>query len=125
MRKQRGVTMIGWIFLLVPVAIVFFALLRVGPEYYGYYKLVQAMKGVATKMQADPSADPKSIRKSLSLRFDTDYVDVVTADQVEVTRAEGGWTMRANYEKVVGMFGNMSILLTFDKSVPVSVAAAD
>ena len=31
MRKQRGVTMIGWIFLLIPVAIVLYAGIRVGP----------------------------------------------------------------------------------------------
>ena len=45
MRKQRGVTMIGWIFLLVPVAIVLYAGIRVAPEYLNYYKVVTAHEG--------------------------------------------------------------------------------
>ena len=44
MRKQRGVTMIGWIFLLVPVAVVLYAGIRVVPEYLNYYKVVTALK---------------------------------------------------------------------------------
>ena len=45
MRKQRGVTMIGWIFLLVPVAIVLYAGIRVGPEYLNYYKVRHGDEG--------------------------------------------------------------------------------
>jgi hypothetical protein len=36
MRKQRGVTTIGWIFLLAPVAVVLYAGIRVAPEYLNY-----------------------------------------------------------------------------------------
>ena len=45
MRRQRGVTMIGWIFLLIPVALVLYAGIRVGPEYLNYYKVVHGNEG--------------------------------------------------------------------------------
>ena len=51
MRRQRGVTTIGWIFLLIPVALVLYAGIRVGPEYMDYYKVVQALKETATEAQ--------------------------------------------------------------------------
>ena len=50
-RRQRGVTMIGWIFLLIPVAMVLYAGIRVGPEYMNYYKVVTALKETATQAQ--------------------------------------------------------------------------
>ena len=43
MRKQRGVTMIGWVFLLAPMAIVLYAGIRVVPgrrTYPGFFPLV-------------------------------------------------------------------------------------
>ena len=53
MRKQRGVTMIGWIFLLAPMAVVLYAGIRVGPEYLNYYKVLTAMKETASKLKSD------------------------------------------------------------------------
>jgi hypothetical protein len=120
MRRQRGVTMIGWIFLLIPVALVIYAAIRVGPEYYGYYKLVSAMKGTAVHLKDNEALSPQSIQNSLDTRFNTDYVDVLQGKEIEVKKVDGGWTMTADYERVVPMFGNLSLLLTFEETVPIT-----
>ena len=52
MHRQRGVTMIGWIFLLTPVALVLYAGIVAGPKYLNYYKVVEAMKKTATKLSS-------------------------------------------------------------------------
>ena len=44
--------MIGWIFLLIPMAIVLYAGIRVVPEYLNYYKVVTAMKETARSSRA-------------------------------------------------------------------------
>ena len=46
MRRQRGVTFIGWLFLLAPLAVMLYAGIRVGPEYLNYYKVLTALKPV-------------------------------------------------------------------------------
>jgi hypothetical protein len=121
MRRQRGVTMIGWIFLLIPVAVVVYAAIRVGPEYYGYYKLVSAMKGTAVHLKSNEALSPQLIQSALDLRFNTDYVDVLKGKEIEVTRNEdGNWQMTADYEKAVPMFGNLSLLLSFNETVPIT-----
>ena len=80
MRRQRGVTMIGWIFLLVPVAMVLYAGIRVGPEYLNYYKVVTALKETATKLKSDETLTPQTIRAALERRFDTGYIDNLDAE---------------------------------------------
>ncbi len=59
MRKQRGVTMIGWIFLLIPIAIVLYAGIRVGPEYLNYYKVATALNETAKQLEPDDAVTPE------------------------------------------------------------------
>jgi hypothetical protein len=119
MRKQRGVTMIGWIFLLIPMAIVIFAAIRVGPQYYEYYKLVSALQSTASELKTDESLTPQSIRSALQRRFDAQYVDL-DAKEIGVARGATGWEMSATYEEEARLFGNLHLLLKFDKVVPIS-----
>jgi Domain of unknown function (DUF4845) len=119
MRKQRGVTMIGWIFLLVPVAIVLYAGIRVIPEYLNHYKLVTAMKETATKLQSDETVNPQKIRAALGRRFDTGYVDSQKPEDLEITKSEGGWDVSAEYEVTVPLFGNLYLLMDFNETVQI------
>ncbi len=120
MRKQRGVTMIGWIFLLIPMAITLYAAIRVAPVYMNYYKLVSAMEKTATQLEVDEAISPQSIRATLGRQFNTGYVDAVTPAEIDVQRGDGVWTMTADYEKTVPLFGNMHLLMAFKKSVSIN-----
>ena len=120
MRKQRGVTFIGWIFLLTPMAIVLYAGIRVGPEYLNYYKVVQAMKETATALKSDEALNPQAIRNGLEKRFDTGYIDIPDVKDIGITKGDDGWTMTADYETTVPMFGNLYITLAFKDSVVIN-----
>jgi len=125
MRRQRGVTMIGWIFLLAPMAVMLYAGIRVGPEYLNYYKVLTAMKETASKLKSDGALSPASIRSSLQRRFDTGYIDYPATKDIVVTKGDGVWTMTADYESTVPMFGNLYITLVFNKSVKIGSEAID
>ena len=120
MRKQRGVTMIGWIFLLAPMAVVLYALIRVGPEYMNYYKVITAMKETVSALKGDETLSPQTIRAALGRRFDTGYVDEPSVKDILVAKEEAGWVMTADYEKTVPLFGNLHLLMQFKKSVVVN-----
>ena len=120
MRKQRGVTMIGWIFLLVPVALVVYAGIRVVPEYLNYYKVVTALKETATQLKANEVLSPDAIRGAVEKRFDTGYVDEPKAKDLIVSKADGVWTVTADYEKTVPMFGNLHLLMVFKTTAVVN-----
>jgi len=120
MRRQRGVTMIGWVFLLTPVAIVLYAGIRVGPEYLNYYKVVQALKTTATQLKSDEALSPASIRSALERRFDTGYIDEPKVSEIEIAKGDAGWQMTADYEKAVPMFGNLFLLMEFKQTVVIN-----
>jgi hypothetical protein len=116
MRKQRGVTTIGWIFLLIPMAVVIYAGIRVGPVYMNYYKVLTAMKETATQLKSDETLSPQTIQSALAKRFDIGYIDEPPVEQIKISKAEGGWSMTADYEKTVPMFGNLFITMAFNKT---------
>jgi len=120
MRKQRGVTFIGWVFLLTPVAIVLYAGIRIGPEYLNYYKVVQGMKETATQLRSDEALTATAITKALGRRWDTGYIDSPTAKEIVITKDAAGWIMTADYEKTVPMFGNLYLTMAFNKSVVIN-----
>jgi hypothetical protein len=120
MRKQRGVTMIGWIFLLAPMAVVLYAGIRVGPEYLNYYKVITALKETATQLKGDETLSPASIRSSVEKRFDTGYVDEPSAKDIIVAKGDAGWSMTADYEKTVPLFGNLHLLIAFNTTVVIN-----
>jgi len=119
-RRQRGVTAIGWIFLLVPVAIVLYAGIRIGPEYLNYYKVVQALKETATKLKGDDSITQQNIRAAIERRFDTGYIDRPTIDEIEILKTDEGWSATADYESVAPLFSNLSLLMEFKKTVVIN-----
>ena len=120
MRRQRGVTMIGWIFLLTPMALVLYAGIRLGPEYMNYYKLKTAMIETAKKLEADESLNPQSIRRALERRFDTGYIDKPTADEIEISKVEGGWEMSTDFESEVPFIGNVYLVVDFSTTAKIS-----
>jgi len=120
MRKQRGVTMIGWIFLLVPVAIVVYAGIRVGPEYLNFYKVSQALAETANKLKSDDTLNTVTVRSAIEKRFDTGYIDNPKPADIVVTKVDNGWQMAADYETTVPLFGNMYLLMTFKKAVVIN-----
>jgi len=120
MRKQRGVTMIGWIFLLTPVAVVLYAGIRLAPEYMNYYKVVTALKETASQLKSDETLNPQTIRAALGRRFDTGYIDEPVPKDIVVIKGDAGWQMTADYEKTVPMFGNLHLLMVFNTTVVIN-----
>jgi len=120
MRKQRGVTMIGWIFLLIPMALVIYAGIRVGPEYLNYYKVITAMKETVSQLKGNEVLSQREISSSLEKRFDIGYIDEPKIKDIVISKGDDGWSMTADYEKAVPFFGNLFLLLEFKKTVVIN-----
>ena len=115
-RYQRGVTFIGWVILLIPIAIVFYAGVRLSPVYLNYMKVKHSLDSVANEVPNEgQTAD--GIRNAVVKHFIVDEVDYPTARDIKVVRDNGVWTLEANYDDQAPLFMNAAILVTFDKVV--------
>jgi hypothetical protein len=116
-RRQRGVTFIGWLFLLIPVAILGYVAIRLVPIYLNYMRVAQSVQQTATDMKADDAATltPQLIRSTLGKHFDIESITFPDVKDVTVTRDGTGWTIEAKFEDTAPLFGNMSLVVDFDK----------
>jgi hypothetical protein len=122
-KKQRGLTAIGWLILLIPLAIVFYAGIRLAPVYLNYMKVVRTLEQVSTELTSG-EANAQSIHNSIEKHLDVESVDYPTVKDIKVTREGRSWVMEANYDDQAPLFANIAILVVFDKTVKVGSAAA-
>lgn len=117
-RRQTGVTFIGWILLLIPMAIVVYMAIRLIPIYLTHMKVANAMEQVAQEVSTDGDlVSPGAVRTSISRRFDVEGIDNPTMEQVRVARDGSDWVIEVDYEEIVPLFGNLNLLVTFDRRV--------
>jgi hypothetical protein len=116
-RTQRGVTALGWVVLLIPVAIVLYAGIRIAPVYLNYTKVARSMSQAADQLKAEENLTPNLIRGALGKRFDIESIEYPSVKDIAVLRTEGHWSMQAQYEDLAPLFSNVSLLVKFDKTV--------
>jgi hypothetical protein len=117
--RQRGITFLGWVVLLVPVALVVYIVIRAVPLYLNYTKVAQAFEQTQTEYAASESVSGALLKASLERRFDTGYIENPKVQDVSIRKTGEGWVMEVEYEDVVPLFYNISLLLQFEKSVSV------
>lgn len=118
MRKyQTGVTFIGWIILMIPIAIVFYAGIRLTPVYLNYMKVRHTLEAVAAEVVGANNAE--AIRNPIRKHFQIDEVDYPSDQDIKIVRDNGVWTMEANYDDQAPLFSNLALLVTFDLKVKI------
>jgi hypothetical protein len=125
MRKhQRGITAIGWLILMIPFAVVFYAGIRVSPLYLNYMKVVHSLDSVASEVSNDgQSAD--GLRNAVDKHFQIESVDYPDKKDLKISRVGSVWQIEANYDDQSPLFANIAILITFDKIVKLKSAAGE
>lgn len=115
-RKQRGITLIGFIVILGVVGFFAYIILKLFPVYSEYYGVMQAMKAV----QAEPGIagkTPDMIRASLDRKLYISYVTSVKPNNVRITRTGGGYLLNVKYEVRGNLVYNLDFVAVFDKTV--------
>jgi hypothetical protein len=115
--RQLGVTAIGWLFLLTPVAIVIYAGIRATPVYLNYLKVVKALEGTAKELK--DNANPTSIKTAIDRHFEIDMLNYPDSKDFKITRDGQGWQVEAEYDDEAPLFSNVSLHFAFDKVVKV------
>jgi hypothetical protein len=117
--KQRGVTLIGWIFLLIPIAILLYAGIRLAPVYLNYMKVSRSMNQLVSEMHANETASAGIIRNSLEKHLDVESVDYPALKDFDIRRDGAVWIVQTTYDETAPLFSNISLVVSFDKTVQI------
>jgi Tfp pilus assembly major pilin PilA len=109
-QAQRGLSMIGFLFVAAVVLVSAMIAFRMIPSYIEYYTVQKALEGALADSNDLTVA---TIRRSMDRRLAADYADVVSGKDVEVTRDGNKFTASVGWEKKLPLVSNVSILLDF------------
>ncbi len=115
-RKQRGITLVGFGMVLVLVMFFAYAAMRVVPLYLEYHALINAMN----TLQDDPRSvkmTPQKIKMRLLDSLWVNYAtDNIQAKHIRVTR-KSGVQVKVAYEVRRDFVGNIDLILAFERIV--------
>ncbi|MFK8015110.1 MAG: DUF4845 domain-containing protein [Gammaproteobacteria bacterium] len=117
-QRQRGMTLLGWLFVLGIIAIFAIAALRLVPVYLEYYRVNAVLTGLKTE-KADGSTSKKEIRDYLYNRFNIEAINRLKASDLSVTAKSEFYEVRAKYDARTPFIGNVHFIITFDKKVEI------
>lgn len=123
MKRQSGITLIGFVILLIIAAFFVYTGMKLVPAYLEYFGVVKAMNQVAAEPNT-ASKTPEQIQSDLGFKGDFQYVDDATLgrNNVHIVTAPGGGTLlQVKYDKKIPWIYNIDFLLHFEKSVPLKV----
>jgi Domain of unknown function (DUF4845) len=123
--KQRGITFIGWILLLTPLAVCAYAGIRVAPIYLNYMKVARTLEQVKSEMKGGGTTDQAAVRTALEKHLNIESVDFPDIKDLKITRDGKSWVVNAAYDDQAPLFANIFILISFDKTVTIGSESGD
>ncbi len=118
--RQRGLTFLGIIVLVIVVGAWVYAGIRLTPKYLEYMRVAATLEKVRDEYENNPGSTEFELRKAVERHFDIEMVEVITSTDIEIRREGGTFFVRAAYDDTVPLAGNVSFLVHFDKSVEIA-----
>jgi hypothetical protein len=119
-QRQRGMTMLGIIVLIIVVGAWVYAGIRLAPIYLEYVRVASTLEKVRDEFSSNPGTTEFMLRKGVERHFDIEMVNVITSNDIEIDKDGSVFTMRAAYEDTAPLVANVSLLVEFDKIVEVA-----
>jgi hypothetical protein len=115
--RQRGITFIGWLFLLAPLAVVLYCGMRLTPIYLNYMKVNRSLNALADEYKDGSTTTPQQLRNSLERHFEVESIDYPNIKDIKIDRDGKAWVVEAAFDDQSPLFSNLSLHVAVDKSV--------
>jgi hypothetical protein len=116
-RNRKGLTLIGFLVVLVVVLFFAYAGMRVIPMYLEYQALISAMDKLKNDPAAKAMSPPRikdSIQRSLWVSYSSNNIK---NEHIRVSKKSNGVNVRVAYEVREDFLGNIDIVASFDRTV--------
>jgi len=112
--QQRGLTMIGFLFVTAVVLVVAMIGFRVLPAYIEFYSIQKALE--QSLLDTKDLNSTAAIRSAFQKRADAGYIESVNSRDVEVVKDRNVVTASVSWTRKLPLVANASLLLEFDAS---------
>ena len=119
--SQKGLTLIGFAFVLIIAGFFAYAAMKLIPVYTEYFGVVKSMKSIQAMTDAE-SMTIDDIRRKLNVNFDLQYVDDASIPEknIQLIVKDGQHKLRIFYDKDLPFIYNVDLLVHFDNTVDLS-----
>ena len=113
-KRQRGLSMLGFLFVAAVVVTCVMIGFRVMPAYIEYYSVNKALEeALANTKDLNSAAE---VRSAFQKRADAGYIESVNGKDLEVTKNKNEVTASVSWTRKLPLVANVSLLLDFDAS---------
>ncbi|MBN1378085.1 MAG: DUF4845 domain-containing protein [Gammaproteobacteria bacterium] len=120
LKKQRGISMLGWVVIIMMIVVIGTGVLKLMPVYLEYYNVVSILENMKED-NALKGATKQQIASTFIKRMEINGINSLQKGDYSITKVEGkkAYDIQIYYEVRKTLMGNLSIVATFDRSVEV------
>ena len=112
--RQRGLSMLGFLFVAAVVVACVMIGFRVMPAYIEHYSVQKALEeALATAKDLNSATE---IRNAFQRRADAGYIESVQSRDIEVTKSKNEVTATVEWTRKLPLVANVSLFLEFEAS---------
>lgn len=117
--KQRGVSLVGLIFILVILGVIGVVALKVVPTVTEFMAVKKAI-GIAK----NAGSTIPEIRTSFDKQADVAYITSVAGSDLDIHKTADGFEIAVSYEKKIPLFGPANLEIDYDASTSPTITAS-
>ena len=117
--RQRGITVIGMLLLIIVLAFAALVAMKVIPMYTQYYTVKSTIESIRKEPQV-AQMSVTDIHNAIQKRFDIGYVENVTARNLKIRQDRGGRVLDLAYEDERELFYGLHVVLKVNEAIPLN-----
>ena len=118
LKRQQGVTGIGWLIILGMIAFFVLIGLRLFPVYSENFNVISSLKSLEKEPQVTRKSKADILRLIMN-RFQINDVKNAGRKNIKISKRGGVLTVSVKYDVKTKLFGDLSLIAEFDESVEV------
>lgn len=117
--RQRGMTVIGMLLLIVAIAFVALIGMKVVPMYIQYFSIKSTIENIR-KEPLLAQMTTSDIQSAIQKRFDIGYVDNISARDLKIRNERNGRVLDLIYQDERSLFYGLYVVLKVNESIPLT-----
>ncbi len=126
MKRQSGITLVGFVIVLIIAAFFIYTAMKLVPAYMDYLNVSKALNPVATQSSSG-NMSVEEVQRQLDTQQLSQYFadeDIAGKNISVLSTSNGGSSLKLSYDKKIPWIYNIDFLVHFEKTVPLRTQQA-